>query len=99
LTCTIVYVTGNGPHEDGRALKRGNLPRRPVQWTASAWMIAPNGEKTTHTITVPACTAHDLIPAIGERIDALARENGRECIQFGWTASAHGVKPRKGGKR
>jgi len=99
MSCTITYITSAAPGEDGRAHKRGSIPRRPVQWTASAWMIAPNGEKTTHSITVPACTAHDLIPAIGDRIDALARENGRECVQFGWTASAHGVKPRKRAKR
>ncbi|WP_160286513.1 hypothetical protein [Pseudomonas knackmussii] len=67
---------------------------------ASVWMIAPSGEKTTHSITVPACTASDLIPAISERIDALAQENGNICIQFGWTASAHGArKPRKRGTR
>ncbi|MCY1364607.1 hypothetical protein D9M69_514190 [compost metagenome] len=102
MTCTITYITTDEPGDDGRAMKRGQLPRRPVQWNASAWMIDPHGVKTTHSFTVPACMPQDLVPAIGGRIDALAEENGRICVQFGWTASAHGVKPtkrRKGGKK
>ncbi|MGK4310111.1 conserved hypothetical protein [Pseudomonas sp. 8Z] len=101
MSCTITYITNAQPGQDDRAHKRGRIPRKPVQWQASVWMIAPGGEKTTHSITVPACTAQDLIPAIGDRIDALARENGQICVQFGWTASAHGgmKKNRKGGKR
>lgn len=101
MTCTVTYITSAQPGKDDRAQKRGQIPSKPVQWSAHVWMIAPGGEKTTHAFTVPACTAQDLIPAIGERIDDLARENGRICVQFGWTASAHGgtTKTRKGGKR
>ncbi|SDH48682.1 hypothetical protein [Pseudomonas panipatensis] len=99
MSCTITYMTSRAPGAEDRAQKRGTLPRRPVRWLASVWMIAPNGEKTTHSITVPACTAPDLVPAIGERIDALAQENGNTCIQFGWTASAHGARKPRGAKR
>ncbi|MNP33447.1 hypothetical protein D3C76_1266880 [compost metagenome] len=101
MTCTITYITSREPEQDGRAMKRGHIPHRPVRWQASVWMIDPQGIKTTHSITVPACTAQDLIPAIGDRIDDLARENGQTCTQFGWTASAHGGQPkrRKGGCR
>lgn len=100
MSCTISYMTNRAPGEEDRAITRGTLPKRPVRWSASVWMLAPDGEKTTHSITVPACTAHDLVPAIGERIDALAEENGNTCIQFGWTACAHGTRqPRRGGRR
>ncbi|MDN6872905.1 hypothetical protein QO209_10655 [Pseudomonas citronellolis] len=100
MSCTISFMTNQAPGEDRRATVRGTQPRRPVTWSASVWMIAPNGEKTTHSITVPGCTVVDLVPAIGERIDALAAENGNTCIQFGWTACAHGGrKPRRGGRR
>lgn len=100
MTCTITYTTSRTPGAEDRALTRGTLPRRPVGWLASVWMLAPNGEKTTHSFNVPSCMAADLVPAIGEQIDALAAENGKTCTQFGWSASAHGnKKPRKRGTR
>lgn len=101
MSCTITYTTSQAPGADDRAFTRGTLPRRPVAWLASVWMLAPNGEKTTHSFNVPSCMAADLVPAIGEQIDALATENGKTCTQFGWSASAHGMgsKARRGGKR
>lgn len=100
MSCTITYTTSRAPGAEDRALTRGTLPRRPVGWLASVWMLAPNGEKTTHSFNVPSCMAADLVPAIGEQIDALAAENGNTCTQFGWSASAHGTrKPRKRGTR
>lgn len=100
MSSTISFMTNQAPGEDRRATVRGTQPRRPVTWSASVWMIAPNGEKTTHSLNVPSCMAADLVPAIGEQIDALAAENGNTCTQFGWSASAHGTrKPRKRGTR
>lgn len=95
MSCTITYMTSQAPGAEDRALTRGTLPRRPVSWLASVWMIAPDGEKTTHSFNVPSCMAADLVPAISERIDALAAENGNTCTQFGWSASAHGVHKSK----
>lgn len=100
MSCIVTYMTNRAPGVEDRAKVRGSLPRRPVSWMASVWMIAPNGEKTTHAFNVPSCMAADLVPAIGERIDDLAAENGNTCTQFGWSASAHGTrKPRKRGNR
>lgn len=102
MTCTITYITSREPGAEDRSMRRGTLPTRPVQWNVSAWMVTPAGEKTIHSITVPSCLPGDLIPAVGERIDILAEENGHICTQFGWTASAHGgvaKKNRKGGRR
>ncbi|MDG9855620.1 hypothetical protein V2A28_05835 [Pseudomonas aeruginosa] len=100
MSCTVTYMTNRAPGAEDRAFTRGSLPRRPVRWLVSVWMIAPDDEKTTHSFNVPACMAADLVPAIGERIDALAAENGNTCAQFGWSASAHGTrKPRKRGIR
>lgn len=99
MTCTITYITSREPGADERPMKRGTLPARPVQWSVSAWMITPAGEKATHSMTIPACLPGDLIPAVAERIDALAEENGRTCTQFGWTASAHGSGSKHKGKK
>lgn len=99
MTCTITYITSREPGIDERPLHRGTLPTRSVQWTVSAWLITPGGEKATHSMTIPACLPCDLIPAVGERIDALAEENGNICTQFGWTASAHGGTKQKGKKK
>lgn len=102
MTCTITYITSREPGANERAMRCGTLPARPVQWNISAWLITPAGEKATHSMTIPACLPSDLIPAVGERIDALVEENGSICTQFGWTASAHGgtaKKNRKGGRR
>lgn len=101
MSCTITYTGSRTPGAEGRALTRGTLPRSTAGWLISVWMLAPNGEKTTHSFNVPYCTAADLVPAIGEQIDALAAKNGNTCTKFGWPASAHGVgsKASQGGKR
>lgn len=101
MSYTITYTTTRTPGAEYRALARGTLPRSPVGWLASIWMLAPDGEKTTHSFNAPSCMAADLVPAIGDQIDALAAEYGNNRTQFGWSASAHGKgsKARRGGKR
>lgn len=92
MTCTVQHTLGpNG----GRTIARGSRPAKPCRWDVSTWFVLPSGEKHTHSLTLHHATLHDLVPAIGERIDDLIAEAGNEVASAGWTASGRGPAKRK----
>lgn len=73
-----------------RVIRKGSEPRRPVTWEAKAWLVLPNGEKHTHSATVPGQTVYSLVPYMGALIDTLIADHGNAVRDAGWSAMTHG---------
>lgn len=92
MTCTVLHTLGpNGGH----TLPKGTRPAKPVTWNVSVWLTFPNGEKHTHSLTVPSAMMFDLVPAVNERVNELIAEHGNSVIGAGWLAHGRGPVKKK----
>lgn len=90
MTCTVTHLIGpNGGHTQ----PKGTRPSKPVRWEIAVWLTMPNGEKNTHSFTVPSALMFDLVPAVNERVNELIAEHGDRVMAAGW--QAHGRGPAK----
>ena len=83
MSCVVTF-TG------GRVIRRGSEPRHPATWRVAAWFVLSNGEKHTHSATIPGQTVLGLAPAIGQIIDGLIEDHDNQVTGAGWTATTHG---------
>lgn len=92
MTCTVsCLINASGTH----TTPRGTRPSKPVTWNVAVWLTFPNGEKFTHSLTVPSALMFDLVPAVNERVDALIAEHGDRVISAGWLAHGRGASKKK----
>lgn len=92
MTMTVTcLINASGTH----TMPKGTRPAKPVRWEVSAWLLLPNGEKTTHIITAKSALMFDLVPAVNDRITDLIAECGDKVLAAGWTAHGRGTRKAK----
>lgn len=92
MTCTVTcLINASGTH----TVPKGTRPNKPVRWEVAAWLLRPDGNKSTHTITVHSALMFELVPAVNERITALIEECGDLVVSAGWTAHGRGPAKRR----
>lgn len=90
MSCIVtLYSVDN---RTSKPVVRGTEPRKPSKWNARAWFVLPNGEKQTHSATVPGVTVSGLVAYMGALIDSLIADHGNQVASAGWTATSHGKK-------
>jgi hypothetical protein len=90
MSCIVTLYSVGARHSE--PVVRGTEPRKPSLWNAKAWFVLPNGEKQTHSATVPGVTVPGLVAYMGALIDSLIADHGNQVASAGWTATTHGRK-------